>query len=352
MFSAFDPDLKIAKVEGKTFDKNTPEIERMKKLQGVASFAEVVEETALISYNNRQMPAKILGVDAGFEKVTSIDSLMYDGKFLLNDGNFNRSVVGIGVANDLGINTNDIHSLEIRAPKRIGRINIVRPENSFNTGETFVSGIFVVNQPEYDDQFVIIPIQFARQLFEYDENTVSYLELKIAQNADLKKVQKETKELLGKDFKVQNKYEQQEDFFKITKMEKWMTYLILCFILLIATFNIIGSLSMLILEKKDDIQTLRSLGATDRVIKTIFLFEGWLISILGALAGICLGIGIVLIQQKFGILKLGGENYVVDAYPVVLVATDIVITLVSVMVMGFLASIYPIKYISTKNVLE
>lgn len=190
----------------------------------------------------------------------------------------------------------------------------------------------------------------AQKLFEYNENTVSNIQLKIKPGSNLKSVKKELQHIVGKNFKVLNKYEQQEDFFKITKIEKWITYLILCFILLIATFNIIGSLSMLILDKKEDIEILRSLGADESLIKRIFLFEGWLISALGAVVGLILGIIIILIQQHFGILKLGGDNYVVDAYPVVLKFSDILISFASVVVMGFLASVYPVKYISPANV--
>ncbi|MHB9056045.1 MAG: FtsX-like permease family protein [Paludibacteraceae bacterium] len=352
MFSAFDPDLKISLVEGKTFDINTPEFRKVKKAETVVSYAEVIEETALLSFNSRQMPAKIMGISDSFNKVTRIDSIMYDGRFILYDGAFERAVVGIGVANKMGINTQMIDPLEILAPKRTGKINIIRPESSFNPASTFIAGVFVVNQPEYDDQLVLVSLNLARKLFEYDQNTVSSIELKVKPGVDIQKVQSEVKKILGAKFKVLNKYEQQEDFFKITKMEKWITYLILCFILLIATFNIIGSLSMLILEKKEDIGILKSLGAGEKLIKRIFLFEGWMISVLGAILGAVLGIIMVLIQQHFGILKLGGNNYVVDAYPVVLSLPDIMISFVSVMIMGFLAALYPVKYISTKNVLD
>lgn len=349
MFSAFDPDLKISLVEGKTFNANTPEFERVKKHKSVVHFAEVVEETALLRFSDRQMPVKVIGVSADFQKVTEIDSIMYDGVFSTYDGAFENAVIGIGVANKLGINPHLIDPLIIYAPKRTQKINIVRPETSFNQESAFTSGVFLVNQPEYDDQNVLVSLSLARALFEYDENTVSNIQLKIKPGANLKSVKKELQSIVGDNFKVLNKYEQQEDFFKITKIEKWITYLILCFILLIATFNIIGSLSMLILEKKEDIEILRSLGADEKLIKRIFLFEGWMISVLGALVGIVLGIIIVLIQQHFGILKLGGDNYVVDAYPVVLKFSDILISFVSVAVMGFLASLYPVRYINVSK---
>ncbi|MFV0390704.1 MAG: FtsX-like permease family protein [Paludibacteraceae bacterium] len=349
MFSAFDPDLKISLVEGKTFASNTPEFEQVKKLESVVSFAEVVEETALLRFNDRQMPAIVYGVSNGFSQVTHIDSIMYDGSFLLNDGAFDRAIVGIGLANKLGINAHLIDPLAIYAPKRTGKINLIRPETSFNQASTFMSGVFVVNQPEYDDQYAIIPIHLARQIFEYEDNTVSNIQLNIKDDTNAKRTKSDIRKILGKDFKVQDKYEQQEDFFNITRIEKWITYLILCFILLIATFNIIGSLSMLILEKKEDIGILRSLGAEEKLIKKIFLMEGWMISALGAVIGLILSIAIVLVQQHFGILKLGGENYVVEAYPVVLSFTDILISFVSVLAMGFLAAIYPVRYISSAD---
>ncbi len=349
MFSAFDPDLKISLVEGKTFDANSCRFQQIKKGKSVASYAEVIEETALLSFNDRQMPARIMGVSESFNKVTKIDSIMYDGRFLLFDGAFERTVIGIGVANKLGMNAQMITPLQILAPKRTVRINMVRPENSFNPASAYISGVFVVNQPEYDDEYVLTSLNLARELFEYDQNTVSSLELKVKPGDSVQKTKSEIRQILGDNFKVLDKYEQQEDFFKITKMEKWITYLILCFILLIATFNIIGSLSMLILEKKDDIQILRSLGADEKLIKRIFLFEGWMISLLGASLGIALGIVVILIQQHFGILKLGGDNYVVDAYPVVLLFSDVLISFVSVLIMGFLAALYPVKYISVSN---
>lgn len=350
MFSAFDPDLKISLVEGKTFNVNTPDLLKVKKLGSVAHYAEVIEETALLSFSDRQMPARIMGISENFNKVSSIDSIMYDGSFVLYDGAFQRAVVGIGVANKLGINARVINPLQILAPKRTGKINMVRPESSFNPASAYISGVFVVNQPEYDDQYVLTSLSLARELFEYDENTVSGLEIKVKPTAEIQKTKTEIRKILGERFKVLDRYEQQEDFYKITKMEKWITYLILCFILLIATFNIIGSLSMLILEKKEDIRVLKNLGAGEKLIKRIFLFEGWMISTLGAVFGITLGIIVILLQQHFGFLKLGGDNYVVDAYPVVLLFSDILITFVSVLIMGFLAALYPVKYISPGGV--
>jgi ABC-type lipoprotein release transport system permease subunit len=212
---------------------------------------------------------------------------------------------------------------------------------------TFVSGIFSVKQAQYDDHYVLVSIGLARDLFEYGKNRVSSVELKLAKGANKKDVQGQIQALLGKNFQVKDRYEQQENFFKIMKIEKWITYLILCFILLIASFNIIGSLSMLIIDKKGDIETLRDLGADNQLIKRVFLFEGWMISAVGALAGIALGTILCLLQQHFGLLKLG-SGYVVNAYPVLTNAVDLLLVFVTVLVMGFLAAYYPVRYIRTK----
>lgn len=348
MFSAFDPDLKITLTHGKTFDVNSKEFNELHKMKSVAYFTEVVEENALLRFKDKQMPATIKGVSKDFEKMTRIDSIMYDGRFVLFDGAFQRAVPGVGVASILGLGAHFIDPLYIYAPKRTSKINLLRPENSFNQIGTFVSGVFSVKQLQYDDHYVLVSIDLARNLFEYEKSTVSAVELKLAKGVKQSEIQKQIQTLLGDRFQVKNRYEQQESFFKIMKIEKWITYLILCFILLIASFNIIGSLSMLIIDKKADIQTLRNLGANNQLIKRIFLFEGWMISGVGALIGICLGTLLCLMQQYFGLLKLG-TGYVVDAYPVVTNALDILLVFITVLFMGFLAAYYPVRYIRIKE---
>lgn len=348
MFTSFDPDLKITLVKGKTFDTSKPEIKELRKLKTIAVCTEVVEENALLRFKEKQMPATIKGVSDQFSKMTKIDSIMYDGKFMLFDGAFYRAVPGVGVANTLGLGPHFIDALVIYAPKRTSTINLLRPENSFNRKNTFVSGIFCVKQAVYDDHTVLVSIELARDLFEYDQQTVTALEIKLADNANPDKAQAEIQHIVGSNYQVKNRYEQQESFFKIMKIEKWITYLILTFILLIASFNIIGSLSMLIIDKKEDIDTLRKLGADNNLIKNIFLFEGWMISAVGALAGIILGTLICLAQEVFGFIRLG-SGYVVDAYPVKTELTDILLVTVTVLLMGFLAAYYPVRYIQSKQ---
>jgi len=345
MFSAFDPDLKITLTQGKTFDVNSPELGEIRKMKSVASFTEVVEENALLRFKNKQMPATIKGVSDNFKDMTRIDSIMYDGEFILFDGAFERAVPGVGVASILGLGSHFIDPLYIYAPKRTSKINLLRPENSFNQVGTYVSGIFAVQQLQYDDHYVLVSINMARDVFEYGKTTVSSVELKLAGNVDPEQVENQIQKRLGDRFQVKNRYEQQESFFKIMKIEKWITYLILCFILLIASFNIIGSLSMLIIEKKNNIATLRSLGANNQLIKRIFLFEGWMISLVGALSGIGLGALLCLLQEHFGFLKLG-SGYVVEAYPVVTNWVDMLLVLFTVTSMGFLAAYYPVRYIN------
>ena len=346
MFSAFDPDLRVSLVEGKTFDVSSPEFQQIRKMKSIVNFTEVIEENALLRFRDKQMPATIKGVSNDFRAMTRIDSIMFDGEFVLTDSLINKAVAGVGVATELGMNSTLFDPLVIYAPKRTERINILRPENSFNSTDAYVSGIFIVNQAEYDNKYVFLSVETARGLFGYDKNKVSKIELKINPSENQLKVQNEIKNILGKKFKVQNRYEQQESFFKIMKIEKWITYLILCFILLIAVFNIIGSLSMLIIDKKDDILTLRNLGADNVLIKRIFVFEGWFISAVGAVAGIILGTAICLLQEHLGLLKMG-EGYVVDAYPVATHFFDILLVLVTVLIMGLFASLYPVKYINS-----
>ena len=348
MFSAFDPDLKITLTQGKSFDVNSDEMSTLRKTKSVVYFTEVVEENALLRFKDKQMPATIKGVSRDFRKMTHIDSIMYDGEFTLYDGAFQRAVPGVGVASILGLGAHFIDPLLIYAPKRTAKINLLRPENSFNQKGAFVSGIFAVQQLQYDDHYVLVSIDLARELFEYEVTKVSSVELKLANFVDEDIVQKEIQSLFGDRFQVKNRYEQQESFFKIMQIEKWITYLILCFILLIASFNIIGSLSMLIIDKKADIETLRNLGANNQLIKRVFLLEGWMISAVGALSGIALGSLLCLMQEYFGFLKLG-TGYVVEAYPVVTHWMDSFLVLITVLVMGFLAAYYPVKYIKKQK---
>jgi len=344
MFSSFDPELRITLTEGKSFDSSEPEIQKLRQQKSIAVFTEVIEENALLRYRDKQMPATVKGVSENFAQLTDIEKLIYDGKFQLFDGAFERAVPGIGVASTLGLGAHFVDPLYIYAPKRNSKINLLRPETSFNQTASFVSGIFTVQQAQYDDKVVLISLNHARELFQYDSTMVTAIELKLSPQSDISKIQTEIKKLLGEKYSIKNRFEQQESFFNIMKIEKWITFLILSFILLIASFNIIGSLSMLIIDKKADISTLESLGANKKLIRQIFLLEGWMISVTGAVLGIVLGTAISLAQEFFGIIRLG-NGYVVDVYPIATNPTDIFLIFITVLLMGFLAAIYPVKYL-------
>jgi len=344
LFSAFDPDLQISLKQGKQFSIDTPEFEAVKKSEGIAVFTEVVEENALLRYKEKQMPVLVKGVSDDFKQMTRIDSIMFDGEFMLYDGAFERSVVGAGIAATLGLSAYAIDPLYIYAPKRTSKINLLRPDQSFNQSGTFISGIFSVQQNEYDNQYVLVSLDLAQALFEYQANEVSAVELKLLPFADTQKVKNDLQKLLGDEFSVKDRYEQQEAYFKIMQVEKWITYLILSFILLIASFNIIGSLSMLIIDKKEDIITLRNLGADQKLIRQIFLLEGWMISAVGAVVGIIIGTILSFLQEKIGFIKLG-PGFIVENYPVVIQFSDILLVFFTVLVMGFFAAWYPVRYI-------
>jgi ABC-type lipoprotein release transport system permease subunit len=348
LFSSIDPHLKITLNEGKIMDVSTSEFRKIKKLEGVAHFTEVIEENALLKFKEKQMPVVVKGVSEEFNKMNSIDSILFDGKFVLFDGAFERSVPGVGIANTLGLGAHFIDPLFIYAPKRTATINMVRPESSFNEAATFVSGVFSVQQNEYDNKFVFVSLNLARTLFEYKKTEVSSVEIGLNEMADVAAVKSAISLLLGDKFNVKDRYEQQESYFNIMRIEKWMTFLILAFIVLIASFNIIGSLSMLIIEKSDDIVVLRNLGADQSLIKLIFLFEGWMISIIGAIVGLVLGAGLAFIQEKIGIFKLG-PGFIIENYPSVTQFSDIILVFLTVTILGFLSAWYPAKYINIKN---
>ena len=341
-FTAFDPELKITAVTGKVFDGQEARIEALRRMPEIAVFSESLEENAMVQYKDRQTMAVIKGIEDNFEDLTAIDSILFGrGQFVLHDEVVDYAIPGIELVSILGTGIKFLDPLEIYAPKRGVKVNMANPASSFNSADLYSSGlVFAVNQQKYDSSYILTSLQFARRLFQYDTE-VSSVELK-------SKIQK----ILGDDFRVQDRYEQQADTFRIMEIEKLISYIFLTFILMIACFNVIGSLSMLIIDKKADVVTLRNLGASDKLITRIFLFEGRMISLMGAVIGVALGLILCFIQQEFGLLSLGGGNsggnFVVDAYPVSVHAWDIVIVFVTVLVVGFLSVWYPVRYLSRR----
>ena len=350
-FTAFDPELKITIREGKVFEPQGAAFQEVRSLPEIAVWTETLEENAMVQYKDRQAMAIIKGVEDNFEELTFIDSLLYGaGEFILHDSIVDYGVLGVELISELGTGLQFVDPLQVYAPKRNVRVNMANPSASFNRDYLFSPGVvFVVNQQKYDARYILTSLSFARNLFNYDTE-VSAVELKLKPGADVTAVQRKIARILGDEFVVLDRYEQQADVFRIMEIEKFISYLFLTFILAIACFNVIGSLSMLILDKREDVETLRNLGADDRLIARIFLFEGRLISLFGALSGIVLGLLLCYIQQRFGIISLGGGNgsFIVDAYPVSVHVPDVVLIFITVVTVGFLSVWYPVHYLTRR----
>lgn len=353
MFTAFDPELKITATNGKVFDAQDSRIQSLRSLPEIEVVSESLEDNAMVQYQGRQAMVVIKGVEDNFNQLTAIDSILYGrGDLILHDEVVDYAIPGIELVSTLGTGIRFLDPLEVYAPKRGTKINIANPSASFRNAHLHSTGlVFIVNQQKYDASYILTSLAFARNLFQYDTE-VSSIDLKLKADTDISKVKDKIKNLLGVGFSVQDRYEQQVDTYRIMEVEKLISYLFLSFILLIACFNVIGSLSMLIIDKRADVTTLRNLGANNQTISTIFLLEGCMIAFWGAIIGIVLGLGLCLIQQEFGILSLGtgssGGSFVVDAYPVSVYLSDIVLILLTVLVIGFLSVLYPVRYLSRR----
>lgn len=353
MFTAFDPEIKITAVNGKVFDSKDERIQSLRKHPGVAVFSESLEDNAMVQYKDRQAMVVIKGVEDNFNQLTAIDSILFGrGELVLHDEVADYAIPGVELISVLGTGIRFLDPLEVYAPKRGIKINVANPASSFQTAQLYSSGlIFAVNQQKYDAAYILTSLAFARKLFQYQDE-VSSIELRLSDGYDKNELKDEIIHFLGPDFSVQDRYEQQSDTYRIMEVEKLISYVFLCFILLIACFNVIGSLSMLIIDKRKDVVTLRNLGADDKTITTIFLLEGCMISFIGALVGVVLGLSLCLIQQEFGVLSLGSGDsagaFVIDAYPVNVQWLDIVLILVTVFAIGWLSVLYPVRFLSRR----
>lgn len=347
LFTAFDPELKITAREGKVFESTDQRIQSLKSLPEVAVFSGTLEESAMVEYKGRQVMAVIKGVEDNFDQLTAIDSILYGaGEFILHDPVVDYGIMGIELVQMLGTGVQFVDPLLVYAPKRHTRINMSNPYSSVNKEYLFSPGcVFVVSQQKYDSQYILTSLNFARTLFDYTSE-LSAVEIKLNAGYPVHRAKAKIAQLLGGDFRVQDRYEQQEDTFRIMAVEKLFSYAFLVFILLLACFNIIGSLSMLMLDKKEDVLILRNLGAGNKLISRIFLFEGWMISFFGALFGIVIGLMLCWVQQRFGLISLGsGGGFLVSAYPVSVHADDVVLVFFTVIVIGLLAVWYPVRYL-------
>lgn len=350
IFNTFDPDLKITAAEGKTFMPDSLKLQLLSDVNGVACYSLTVEENVLLKYGDRQYIATIKGVDDAYTRVADIDSAMWDGDFTLRSGNGRPyAVPGVGIAQYLGINVNFITPLFVYVLKRSAGSSL-NPDDAYNRDYIFASGIYQIEQA-YDSKYIYAPIEFASGLME-NNREISTVEIKFSAEANPGEVQKNVTKIFGESFLVQNRYEQQELFYKVMKSERLAIFFILTLILLIASFNIIGSLTMLIIEKERDIGILRSLGADNTLIRKIFIFEGWLISIIGAAAGVFLGFLVCWLQQTFGIVGLPSESLIMDSYPVVMKLRDFIIVPFTVLLIGFWAAWYPVRYLTRKYLRE
>lgn len=345
-FTTFDPQIEIRPTSGKTVAADSPALMEIKRMDDVEVATECVQDQALAIYGDRQAMVIIKGVEDNFTQLTRINDICYgDGAFDLHAADLQYGTPGIRLAQSLGMPARYDGYLNVYAPRRNGQIDMSNPMEGFVVDSLISPGVvFCVQQGKYDKNYIITSIHFARMLFQCD-GEISSLALKLKSGSDIAAVKQNIQAVCGDQFRVLDRYEQQEDTFNIMKIEKLMGYIFLTFILVVACFNIIGSLSMLIIDKKQDVETLRSLGARQSLLRCIFIAEGWLISIIGAVFGVILGLLLCLLQQQYGIVSLGQSSgsFVVDAYPVSVHYSDVLVVFLTVIAVGFISVLYPTR---------
>ena len=347
-FTHFDPDLKVETVKGKTFSPDTATIAAIRALPGVREVSLTLEDNAMAKYKGQQTMVTIKGVDDNFQELTHIEEILYGNlEFKLYDAIADYGVMGIQLMYILGTGFDPFDPVEVYAPRRGVKVNLSNPMASFHREPLFLPGtVLNINDARYASSYIVTSLDYARRLFDYDTE-VSAIEVALSPQANANKAKQGIAAIMGEGFTVKNRYEQQAATFKVVEIEKFVTYLFLCFILMVACFNIISSVSMLILDKQANADTLRSLGATEGFVSRIFIYEGNLIALLGAVIGLLLGIVLCLLQQEFGLIGLGGDGqFVVDAYPVRVKATDLLLVLVSVVAVSALSVWLPIKILN------
>jgi len=344
-YNAFDPDLKVFPKQGKTFPLDSTKLLELKKINGVAYVVPVLEENVLVKYQKVYYPARIKGVTEDFSKLNGIDTMITAGNYKLYVNNYPVAIVGANIASALSVNVNMVEPLVIYVPKRTKRV-VVNPEKAFVRKPIFAVGVFSV-EPEFDN-YVLVPFSFASSLLQY-ANCATSIEIAMVPNANIKDITLNIEKVLGTDLVFKDRLQQHAFIYKILKSEKMITFLILSMILMIASFTVVGSLSMLIIEKKDDIRTLYNLGMTKEYIKNIFLTEGVMISLLGTILGLFLGTIFIFIQKYYGLIKLYSStekgSFIVNAYPVKIYMQDYILVLFTVLFIGFLASKYAVRFV-------
>lgn len=349
MMSNVEPDLLITPATGKTFVPDDSTFDWIYDQPSVKNMCCVLEEQVFISYDGKQSLARAKGVDWVYEEESPLKDHMQDGEFKLHRGDVPLAAVGAGLAYELGISPRFLSPIEIYFPTRTGRISLANPAASIESVRVYPSGLFSVNN-DVDAELLIVPIEKMQELLEY-EDEVSAVELRLTEDSpkdELKRLQKEIGARLGPGFRVKDRFQQNESLYKMMKYEKAAIFMILIFVIIIIAFNIFGSLTMLIIEKKEDIRTLRSMGAPDSLIRKIFVLEGWFISLAGLAGGLVIGVGFAALQQAFGIIKMPG-HFVVQAYPIILSWSDILLTAVGVAAIGYLIALLPVALHSRKS---
>ena len=344
LYNVFEAPIVIKPAEGKTLELSTIPVEKILETEGVVGYVEVLEESCLIRYRDKQYFARIKGVSDNFLELTDIDSMIVDGDPYMHVNGTPAALLGSGVAYHLSANVNDpINPLQVYVPKR-GSSATIDPTKAFNVKQIYATGVFSI-QADFDLKYVITPIRFARELLDH-EGRVSALELALDPKAKMETVREEIQDKLGSNYVVKDRFQQNELLYKIMKSEKWAVFMILSFILMISIFNVIGSLTMLIIEKKKDINILRSMGASEQLIQHIFILEGIFISMIGAIGGLILGLLVCWAQIQFELIKLNsGGNYIVQSYPVEVQAMDVLSVFLVVGTIGLLAAWIPVRKI-------
>lgn len=349
--TAFDPQIQVVPTQGKTAPADDPVLQKIRTLPEVDVATESVEDHALAVYQGKQAMVTVKGVDDNFDQLTHINDILYgDGEFSLHAANLEYGTVGIRLADQLGMTADWDGYLNIYAPQREGQLDMMNPTEGFVEDSLISPGaVFMVRNAKYDANYIVTSIGFARRLFN-QQGMLSQLELRLKPGSNLDAVKAEMREIAGEKYRVLDRMEQQADTFRIMKIEKFIAYIFLTFILAVACFNIIGSLSMLIIDKKEDVTTLRNMGATDKQITRIFLFEGRMISVIGAVIGILLGLLLCWLQQEYGLVALGQSSgsFVVDAYPVSVHPEDIIVVFLTVVAVGFVSVWYPVRYFAKR----
>ena len=351
LFTAFDPQLRVTLTEGSSVSQDDEALQRLRRHPDVKVYTPVMEGQALVVQDRRQQVVTVMGVADNFTEQASINNILYgDGSFCLHADVLEYGVLGLRLAARLGLPANFPDPLQVYAPKRGERVNMASPLSSFNHDELQSPGVvFNVQQSRYDDNYIITSLGFAQRLFD-QRGRITSVELRLRDGVSLSSAKRELRQLLGARFQVQDRFEQQADVFRIMRIEKLISFVFLTFILLIACFNIIGSLSMLMIDKRQDVRTLRSLGATDGQVCDIFMLEGRMISLAGAAVGLLLGLALCWLQQEFGLISMGSSagSFIVEAYPVSVHVGDLVLVFLTVLVVGWAAVWWPVRYLSRR----